>query len=417
MRIKTRLIITALAMMLSMASFGQSPIKVKEFRMLPNGIMDPGVLTKDQQTDYDGNKVCLIKVRAFGIGEETMQRLSFKTNGPFITHKEYENGEYRLYVSSNREGSIVIRYNGDCEYILPSRLKEGKIYEMVLEMETGTLTVVATPVEAKIYVDDAYAGTGSVNVQVSVGAEHRYRVESQDYIKEENSIFFAKSEKKIISVELVPNFGYITVKSEPSGAEVYIDDKKAGTTPYLARRISRGQHRVEVRKRGYEPYAEVVTININETTRIEDVKLEASDDVEVEDIELNAEVDQNEIIEEYVYEAPEIEEEEIVEAEIFKVVEEMPEFPGGAGKLLEYIGKNIKYPMMARESDIQGKVFVQFVVEPDGNISHVQVLRGIGGGCDEEAVRVVESMPKWKPGKQRGAPVRVQYMVPIVFKP
>ena len=416
MRIKTRLIITALAMMLSMAAFGQSPIKVKEFRMLPNGIMDAGVLTKDQQTDYDGNKVCLIKVRAFGIGEETMQRLTFKTNGPFITHKEYENGEYRLYVSSNREGSIVIRYNGDCEYILPSRLKEGKIYEMVLEMETGTLTVVATPVEAKIYVDDAYAGTGSVNVQVSVGAEHRYRVESQDYIKEENSIFFAKSEKKIISVELVPNFGYITVKSEPSGAEVYIDNKKAGTTPYLAMRISRGKHRVEVRKRGYEPYAEVVTININETTRIEDVKLEASDDVEVEDIELNAEVDQNEIIEEYVYEAPEIEEEEIVEAEIFKVVEEMPEFPGGAGKLLEYIGKNIKYPMMARESDIQGKVFVQFVVEPDGNISHVQVLRGIGGGCDEEAVRVVESMPKWKPGKQRGAPVRVQYMVPIVFK-
>ena len=112
-----------------------------------------------------------------------------------------------------------------------------------------------------------------------MGSEQRYRVESQDYIKEENSIFFAKSEKKIISVELVPNFGYITVKSEPSGAEVYIDDKKAGTTPYLARRISRGQHRVEVRKRRYEPYADVVTININETTRIEDVKLEASNEV------------------------------------------------------------------------------------------------------------------------------------------
>ena len=72
--------------------------------------------------------------------------------------------------------------------------------------------------------------------------------------------------------------------------------------------------------------------------------------------------------------------------------------------------------MMARESDIQGKVYVQFVVEPNGSISHVQVLRGIGGGCDEEAVRVVQSMPKWKPGKQRGVPVRVQYMVPIVFR-
>lgn len=150
-----------------------------------------------------------------------------------------------------------------------------------------------------------------------------------------------------------------------------------------------------------------------QVTKIEIVE----DDVEVEDdLDLNAEVSQDEIIEEYTYEAPAMEEEEIVEAEIFKVVEEMPEFPGGAAKLLEYIGKNVKYPMMARESDIQGKVFVQFVVEPDGSISKVQLLRGIGGGCDEEAMRVVQSMPKWKPGKQRGAPVRVQYMVPIVFK-
>ena len=276
MRIKTRLIITALAMMLSMAAFGQSPIKVKEFRMLPNGIMDPGRLTKDQQTDYDGNKVCLIKVKPVGIDEATFQKLTFKTNGPFITHKEYDNGEYRLYVSSNREGSIVIRYNGDCVYSLPSRLKEGKIYEMVLGMETGTLTVVATPVEAKIYVDNAYVGTGSVNVQLSVGAEHRCRVECQDYIKVEKTVSFAKDEEKTLNVELMPNFGYLTVKSEPSGAELYIDDKKVGTTPYLARKINRGQHRVEVRKRGYEPYAEVVTININETLRLENIKLEES---------------------------------------------------------------------------------------------------------------------------------------------
>lgn len=141
------------------------------------------------------------------------------------------------------------------------------------------------------------------------------------------------------------------------------------------------------------------------------------DDVEVEDdIEIDAEVAQDEVIEEYVYEAPEIEEEEIEEAEIFLSVEEQPEFPGGAPKMLEYIQKNIKYPMMARESDIQGRVFVNFVVEPDGSISKVKVLRGIGGGCDEEAVRVVESMPKWKPGKQRGTAVRVSFTVPIVFK-
>ena len=141
------------------------------------------------------------------------------------------------------------------------------------------------------------------------------------------------------------------------------------------------------------------------------------DDVEVEDeIDINAEVDQDEVIEEYEFTPPEIEEEEIVEAEIFRVVEEMPEFPGGSAKLMEYIQKNIKYPMMARESDIQGRVFVNFVVEPDGSISNVAVLRGIGGGCDEEAVRVVNSMPKWKPGKQRGSAVRCAYTVPIIFK-
>ena len=140
------------------------------------------------------------------------------------------------------------------------------------------------------------------------------------------------------------------------------------------------------------------------------------DDVEVEDeIDINAEVDQDEVIEEYEF-VPEIEEEEIVEAEIFKVVEEMPEFPGGTAKMMEYIQKNIKYPMMARESDIQGRVFVNFVVEPNGTITNVTVMRGIGGGCDEEALRVVQSMPNWKPGKQRGSAVRCSFTVPIIFK-
>ena len=147
-----------------------------------------------------------------------------------------------------------------------------------------------------------------------------------------------------------------------------------------------------------------------QTTQLEIVQ----DDVEVEDIEINAEVDQTEVIEEYV--APEIEEEEVVEQEIFQIVEEMPSFPGGDAKMLEYVAKNVKYPQIARESGIQGRVFVNFVVEPDGSVSNVKVLRGIGGGCDEEAVRVVKSMPKWRPGKQRGKAVRVSFNLPVNFK-
>ncbi|HPE43379.1 MAG TPA: energy transducer TonB, partial [Bacteroidales bacterium] len=138
------------------------------------------------------------------------------------------------------------------------------------------------------------------------------------------------------------------------------------------------------------------------------------DDVEVEDeIEIDVEVDQETEIEVYV--PPVMEEEEVVEAEIFTVVESMPEFPGGPAKMMEYIAKNIKYPAMARESGIQGRVFVNFVVEPDGSVSNVKVLRGIGGGCDEEAVRVVEAMPKWTPGRQRGKDVRVSFNLPVRF--
>ena len=147
-----------------------------------------------------------------------------------------------------------------------------------------------------------------------------------------------------------------------------------------------------------------------QTTQLEIV----NDDVETEDLNINADVQQDEVIEEYV--AHEVVEEEVVEQEIFQIVEEMPSFPGGEGKLMEYVAKNIKYPQIARETGIQGRVFVGFVVEPDGSISNVKLLRGIGGGCDEEAMRVIKSLPKWKPGKQRGKAVRVSYQIPVFFK-
>ncbi len=103
------------------------------------------------------------------------------------------------------------------------------------------------------------------------------------------------------------------------------------------------------------------------------------------------------------------------EDQIFMVVEQMPEFPGGEEALYKYLAGNITYPQMAKESGIQGRVYVTFIVEQDGSISDVRVLRGIGGGCDEESIRVVKAMPKWKPGKQRGKPVRVQYNLPVKF--
>ena len=101
---------------------------------------------------------------------------------------------------------------------------------------------------------------------------------------------------------------------------------------------------------------------------------------------------------------------------VYQIVEEMPQFPSGETKMMEYIAKNINYPQEARDKGIEGRVFIGMVIEKDGSVSNVRVLRGIGGGCDEEAVRVISSMPKWKPGKVGGEPVPVSYMLPVNFK-
>jgi periplasmic protein TonB len=139
------------------------------------------------------------------------------------------------------------------------------------------------------------------------------------------------------------------------------------------------------------------------------------DDVEVDTDLTFDDIEDHKGIDEYYVTRVDVQEEEHVELEIFTIVEEQPSFPGGEEALMEFLGKNIAYPPMAKESGIQGTVFVTFVVEPDGSVTNVKTLRGIGGGCDEEAIRVVKNMPKWKPGKQRGKPVRVQFNLPIRF--
>jgi protein TonB len=105
-----------------------------------------------------------------------------------------------------------------------------------------------------------------------------------------------------------------------------------------------------------------------------------------------------------------------VDDEVFVVVEEQAEFPGGLDSMYTYIVKNLKYPELAKEKGIEGRVFVNFIIEKDGSISNVKILRGIGGGCEEAAVEMVKNMPKWKPGKQRGKPVRFQFVLPIKFE-
>jgi protein TonB len=152
-----------------------------------------------------------------------------------------------------------------------------------------------------------------------------------------------------------------------------------------------------------------------EAPKVEEVLEIMDNDSEVEESTIQASDDTQAAVE-VKYTPVEVEEEEVEEQQIFQVVEEMPEFPGGMGECMKFLGKNIKYPTISQENGVQGRVIVQFVVNRDGSIVDPVVVRGVDPYLDKEALRVISTMPKWKPGKQRGKAVRVKYTVPVMFR-
>ena len=145
--------------------------------------------------------------------------------------------------------------------------------------------------------------------------------------------------------------------------------------------------------------------------------VEVPDETEIEEdleIDMDTETDVTETKTEVI--APVVEEEKEDPNTIFTVVEETAAPIGGMAAFYEFVNKKIKYPAQAKRMGIEGKVFVEFVIEKDGSITDVKAIKGIGGGCDQEAERVLAAAPKWKPGKQRGKPVRQKMVLPINFK-
>lgn len=131
------------------------------------------------------------------------------------------------------------------------------------------------------------------------------------------------------------------------------------------------------------------------------------------EIDLDIEITEERSIEELVIEDAPMEE---VTEEVFSIVEEMPSFPGGNTEFYKYLTQNLRYPRKALKANVEGKVVVRFIIAEDGGISNVEVFKGIGYDCDEEAVRVLKSSPNWIPGKQRGRNVKVSIMVPLTFE-
>ncbi len=144
--------------------------------------------------------------------------------------------------------------------------------------------------------------------------------------------------------------------------------------------------------------------------------IEVPDEEEIEqeiEVDLDVEITEETAIEEIIV-SDEPEEEEA--DEIFYIVEEQAEPYGGINAFYEFFKKHVNYPPQARRMNIEGKVYVQFVVDTDGTLTDIKVSKGIGAGCDQEAVRILKKHPKWKPGKQRGKPVKVRMTIPIIFR-
>jgi protein TonB len=149
---------------------------------------------------------------------------------------------------------------------------------------------------------------------------------------------------------------------------------------------------------------------VSDFLNIVDDNVELDDELQLLDTEANQ---NTEVV--VQYQDVKVEEEEEADAPVFFIVENMPVFPGGDDELRKFIAQSVKYPAIAQENGIQGRVFVSFVVNTKGEVTDVKVARGVDPNLDKEAVRVVQSMPKWKPGMQRGKAVKVSYTVPINF--
>ncbi len=147
--------------------------------------------------------------------------------------------------------------------------------------------------------------------------------------------------------------------------------------------------------------------------RVSDVLNIVKDDIQLDD-ELDLRSESNDKTEVQVRNI-EVKEEDDADAAVFFIVEDMPEFPGGNEALTKYLATSVKYPVIAQENGIQGRVYVSFVVSSKGTVEQVKIARGVDSNLDKEAMRVVMNMPIWKPGKQRGKPVKVSYTVPINF--
>ena len=335
----------------------------------------------------------------------------------------------------------------------------------------GTVEVTA-PGGCHIYINDEDKGSNLFKGRLTEGL---YKIEARkdSYRPYETSMQIHKGETKSVSLSApTPIYGILNVNSRPVGANVFVDGKLRGTTPLILNDVLIGERKVTISKDGFETI--IKSPNVVEDQKSDIIvalqsirnksKVTFSCNVHIDSLKVDGipakldgvnyltsgthkisfVIDGHEITDNII--VPKVSKHfnlimsgEInngthnkkissssyskdfkikdpkVENKVFESVEEMPSFPGGMSALMKYLADNVKYPVDAQENGLQGRVIVSFVVERDGSITNVQAVRSVYPSLDSEAVRVVEAMPRWKPGKLNGLPVRVKYNVPVTF--
>ena len=253
----------------------------------------------------------------------------------------------------------------------------------------ATLSIETNPSGATVYIDGSKVGVTPLRNFSAAYGKHTIKLSKTDYFDNVFPCDFNK-DKVDIRQNLIIRKSKLNIATTPSGADVYLDGVKAGKTPMSGYEVPYGKHKIRVSKSGYDDIEETFTFGKAGV----DIKKVMPKSVE------------NIVVEEKA-------EEDVV----FHVSEENPEFPGGTAALMKYLVDNIKYPRISREKGSQGRVFLRFIVDKDGSVTNVEVLKSSGDVyLDREAVRVAKSMPKWKPGRQAGKAVKVWFTLPVVFR-
>ena len=299
--------------------------------------------------------------------------------------------QFKMPVYKTRTMEVAVPGNGATQSV-----------EAVLQPNFAEVSVSA-PGESEIYINNELKGVGRWSGRLNAGL---YTVEARkaSHYSSSQSVEVEAGDKRTVTLSApTPRYGSLNVNTRPVGATVSVDGTAlTGTTPNIYADILIGEHTLTVAKPGYAEAEQRITV---EEGKVLPVSITLTEKEKVAPAPSARSSDSQSLSGQGGKK----------ESKPFTVVEVMPVFPGGQTALAQYIASHLKYPTVAQENGIQGRVFVSFVVGEDGYVEDVQVIKGVEPMLDKEALRVIQSLPRWTPGNQQGKPVRVKYTVPVTF--